>query len=715
MKSQIQSQSQKSLNKPYTIYNLKFKDSFEQLSEEEKCYAYYLTKACWASRPIVLFQTSYEAPGLFIIFQTFFCSFPSFGEIKKTLLKNDITDINYKKFMHYASEFYSCYGNFYNSKKKFIPQLSDKEFEDILKISPKFDKISAIWELIKYIIYDNSPNMCTINLEENNGKNCYYFGGIKAEQIKKVDEKLCQKEISLLNTRIFMLNSNKVLVLIGSIEEKQEALDDEIILLKGEFSSFLKEVNENLEKAKKYVNNDLEKEILEDYINFFKTGNIENHKESQRKWVKDNLPLIDFNMGWLEPFTDPMGKRGYFESWVGISDKEKTQKYIQLINMFPQLITELPWDENFEIEEHNSVDFSAFDVLYYGKSFCPLGKCFPKYQDIRNDYGVKISALINALPNFNFQQNENEYLFCETKDIEIINNFGKQAVSIVSACKELLGHCTGKLFKIISDNGQEQKFNFNPDLINPLTGKVIDTFYKKNETFEERFGEISSLLEECRSQLIGLYFGSKFCIQELFHINECDNKEVSYTIWLIYFRIGIIGLNFYDEDKKEWQSPIIQAAFIFTTYILKNQTEGEEIIKVEVIEKEKEKTVEFHINVNREMILCSGNEILAKLLTKLHIWKCLGDVDSTKNFIKEYSIVDEKFLKIKKLIDKNIIPKKFFLYNNLFQSDDGSIIYKEYPDDLEGFIESNIDRYKMDYNDYVYNQWVKYATNFIKV
>ena len=243
------------------IQNVDFKESFEQLSEEEKNYIYYLSKACWAGQPIVLFQTSYESPALFIIFQLFFSSFKEISEIKCTLLKNNISDVSYNSFIKYAAYFYSNFGN-YRLKKKFIPSLNMNDFEAILKISPNFGDIRSIWDIIKYIIYDDSDNICYINLEEKNGKNCYYLGGIKKEQILKVDEVLKKNNYSLLNTRLFILNSSKVVVLIGSIEEKQVKLNDDIILLYGEYSSFLKKINEYLENAKNITSKDTEKEII---------------------------------------------------------------------------------------------------------------------------------------------------------------------------------------------------------------------------------------------------------------------------------------------------------------------------------------------------------------------------------------------------------------------------------------------------------------------
>ena len=697
----------KELLKYYSIQNIDFKESFEQLSDEEKSYIYFLSKACWAGQPIVLFQTSYESPALFIIFQTFFSSFEDFSKIKSTLLKNNISDINYNGFIKYAAYFYSNFGNYTPNKKKFFPSISLKDFQSILEFSTSFKDIKSIWDIIKYIIYDSSENVININLEEKNGKNCYYFGGIKEEQIKKTDKTLKKNNLSLLNTRLFLLNSSKIVSLIGSIEEKQVTLDDEIILLYGEYSSFLKRINDNLEEAKKFITNDTEKEIINEYINFFKTGEIEKHKESQKNWVKENSS-IDFNFGWIETVIDPMGVRGLFEGFVGISDNFRSQKYEQFVNLIPQLTSELPWDENFE-KEKNSIQFKSMEVISFGRNGCPYGKCLPKYYDIKEELGVKNILFYNASPNFNSK--ENDYFFYEDKDKELLLNFGKQATNILTSIKQLMGYGSGKLFRVKKNlETNEEESNFDRELINPITGKVIDKYYLDDETFEERFTTIASVLDECRSLLIGLYFSGNESIQDLFYVNKADFKNVTYSIWLLIFTQVIFGLDSYNEKNKNWGHPYIQASWILTKYILENQKEGEEIIKIDLTELEKDS---FKIQLNKEMILCSSNEILSKFLLKIHIWKCTGDVESATECINHYSEIDDNFLKIKKIIEKKDEHSLLYLYHNLIEQE-GTISYKEYQENLEGIIESNLDRFGTDYNKEVYDQWVKYATNFIK-
>lgn len=164
-------------------------------------------------------------------------------------------------------------------KKKFFPEFnkseqdSQKIFDNILKTSSRFAEFSSIWQIIKFIIFDKSDNVINIDLEEKEGKNCYYLGGIKKEQIQSTDGLLLSKKMSLLNTRLFYYNS-QVITLIGSVNEKQENIDKDNILLYDEFSPFLKIINENLEKAKEHTIKDAEKELIKDYIDFFTNGDI---------------------------------------------------------------------------------------------------------------------------------------------------------------------------------------------------------------------------------------------------------------------------------------------------------------------------------------------------------------------------------------------------------------------------------------------------------
>ena len=738
-------QNIKPINKKISIININFNESFEQLTEEEKNYLYYLTQACWTGQIIDLFQTSYESPALFMIFQMFFGSFEKIDDLENQIIKKDeqITPEMINNFLEYAAKFYSNFGNYTIKKKKFFPEFNKSEsesqaiFENILKTSTRYTEFSSIWQIIKCIIFDKSENVINIDLEEKEGKNCYYLGGIKKEQIQSTDGFLLSKDISLLNTRLFYYNS-QVITLIGSITEKQENCDNDIVLLYGEFAPFLKIITDNLKKAKEHTTKDAEGELIEDYIKFFTDGDIKYHKESQKKWVELdsqgdkgwNEIDIDYNIGWNEVDMDPLSARGLFEGFVGFTDNFMSKKYEQIINIISQLIKELPWPQDFnESDEDNEkkiIEFKSFEIICFAKKGCPYGKTLPNYTDIKKQPGVKNFIFSNVFPNF--KEIEDNYYYLNQKDKELIINFYQPAIKIMTSLKFLIGYNIGKLFKYEKNQEtNEEIYNFDKNIINPLTNKVIENFenlYKKDENIENRFQYNTLIINECISTLVSLYLCGNESVQEIFYVNKIDNKSVTHACWLLFFTQVISNLNSYNEKEKFWILEQGQIGWIIFNYILSEQKESEELIKIELDETDKEKEKEkeekdkekksFKLIINKELFTDSVNDIISKLLQRLYIDKCLGNVEDALEIINKYSIIDkEKILEVKKIIEKDVENTPLYLFHNL-KMVENKVVYTSYKNNKEGIIQSNLERFGDRFNKEIYNQWVKYATNFLK-
>jgi len=738
-------QNIKPINKKISIININFNESFEQLTEEEKNYLYYLTQACWTGQIIDLFQTSYESPALFMIFQMFFGSFEKIDDLENQIIKKDeqITPEMINNFLEYAAKFYSNFGNYTIKKKKFFPEFNKSEsesqaiFENILKTSTRYTEFSSIWQIIKCIIFDKSENVINIDLEEKEGKNCYYLGGIKKEQIQSTDGFLLSKDISLLNTRLFYYNS-QVITLIGSITEKQENCDNDIVLLYGEFAPFLKIITDNLKKAKEHTTKEAEGELIEDYIKFFTDGDIKYHKESQKKWVELdsqgdkgwNEIDIDYNIGWNEVDMDPLSARGLFEGFVGFTDNFMSKKYEQIINIIPQLIKELPWSQDFnESDEDNEkkiIEFKSFEIICFAKKGCPYGKTLPNYTDIKKQPGVKNFIFSNVFPNF--KEIEDNYYYLNQKDKELIINFYQPAIKIMTSLKFLIGYNIGKLFKYEKNQEtNEEIYNFDKNIINPLTNKVIENFenlYKKDENIENRFQYNTLIINECISTLVSLYLCGNESVQEIFYVNKIDNKSVTQACWLLFFTQVISNLNSYNEKEKFWILEQGQIGWIIFNYILSEQKESEELIKIELDETDKEKEKEkeekdkekksFKLIINKELFTDSVNDIISKLLQRLYIDKCLGNVEDALEIINKYSIIDkEKILEVKKIIEKDVENTPLYLFHNL-KMVENKVVYTSYKNNKEGIIQSNLERFGDRFNKEIYNQWVKYATNFLK-
>lgn len=110
---------------------------------------------------------------------------------------------------------------------------------------------------------------------------------------------------------------------------------------------------------------------------------MEAHKDSQRAWIKDKGPIVESNMGWIESYIDPTNKRAYYEGWVAIVDKVKSEKYQNFVAKGDTVVPLFPWPAEFEKDKFLSPDFTSLDIICFATNGCPLGINIPNYDDIR--------------------------------------------------------------------------------------------------------------------------------------------------------------------------------------------------------------------------------------------------------------------------------------------------------------------------------------------
>lgn len=140
--------------------------------------------------------------------------------------------------------------------------------------------------------------------------------------------------------------------------------------------------------------------MVQKYIEHYENGSIETHKDSQRKWIADKGPVVESNMGWIETYLDPENMRAYFEGWVAVVDKVKSQKFQNLVTKSEVIIPMLPWPKEMEKENFLAPDFTMLEVISFATTGTPLGINIPNYDDIRDNEGFKNVFLGNSMATY---------------------------------------------------------------------------------------------------------------------------------------------------------------------------------------------------------------------------------------------------------------------------------------------------------------------------
>ena len=113
-----------------------------------------------------------------------------------------------------------------------------------------------------------------------------------------------------------------------------------------------------MRKAEKEALNEIEQKMTNEYARVLATGSIEAFKESQRFWIKDQKPMVETNIGFIETYRDPHGVRGEWEGFVAMVNLERTKAFGKLVEAASSFIPRLPWSTDFEKDTFLSPDFT---------------------------------------------------------------------------------------------------------------------------------------------------------------------------------------------------------------------------------------------------------------------------------------------------------------------------------------------------------------------
>lgn len=261
------------------------------------------------------------------------------GDWNTLAQKTQVSSENLRFFLEYAAQFLGNCGNYKGfGDSKFIPRLPLSALEALASITSEtkaaFQKANGTGGGF----YETSEqSMMHLGYPASGHMTTYYPDSptITKGEITSIGDLMEKKGLALENTRIRKTASGDFELLIASGVSNPPARDRDLgevdtfelegslkgktlRLVYGDYKEEMAKISHSIKQAEKNAANDNQKRMLESYARSFGAGSIEAFKESQRVWVKDQKPVLETNLGFVETYRDPHGVRGEWEGLIAL-------------------------------------------------------------------------------------------------------------------------------------------------------------------------------------------------------------------------------------------------------------------------------------------------------------------------------------------------------------------------------------------------------------
>ncbi|KAJ7063296.1 aflatoxin-detoxifizyme [Mycena amicta] len=714
---------------------LEVKQSFDLLSATEKRYTFFVSQAAWAGARIIQNQWTPFASDLYDLLILVFSDGDKLANLEGLKQKAGLSSDDFEGLLQYASQTLSNLVNFKTfGFTKIIPRPDLQQFESLVEASANAAQAASLWSKartprspfvdvltmiqLKEHIYATTPEASlSIGKPSEGHVSNYYLGSepITDDEVASIQAATEKLGIDTLNTRVKKDSNTSFTLLIASAEiqpettvdlgknatlkiqygDMQEHLSKAILYLEeARFISLFEQCHLTAHiQAKKHTRNENQTKMIEGYIQILQVWLYTRPQGcisalGQRCWARCRVL-----------YRDPYGNRAEWEGFTAIVDKALSAKYEKLVDDAPHFIDGLPWGKDFEVDVFRKPDFTALQVVSFATGGIPAGinvrdtvpagvvQMFfqiPNYYEIRESLGMFSVSLANVLAA---KAPGEELTFIHPEDAALYNEWDSRAFELQVANHELLGHGSGKLFQEYADG----KKNFSPEnVINPLTGKSVTSWYRPGQSPGTVLGEVSSSMEECRAESVALYLASNLEILKIFKYTEKkDIEEIQVVSFLLMARAGVRALEYYDPATKKHGQAHMQARLGIMQHLLRSG-----LVKLEEVRGQDGALENLFVRVDRERVLAEGKQVMASLLIELQVRKSTADGTGARQYYTDLTTPMDVFTsEVRDLVLEKKLARKIFVQPNLFIDSNHDIVtLKEYPLTPAGVIESFIER-----------------------
>lgn len=561
---------------------------FEDLSQRQRLFVYYLTEAALAGRDILWDQNCRYNLAIRDLLEDVYANY-----------KGDRNDPQFRGFEKYLKQVEFANGiHHHYSMDKFMPEFTP-EF-----LSAQVDKLPRrpenLSELMR-VIFEPSYMAKRVNQAEGQdliatSANNLYGPGVSQREVEEyfaaVKDTTSTTPVSYgLNTRII---------------KKDGRIVEEPYRIGGLYDAALRRIVDNLEKASQYADSPEQQAVIRKLIDYYHTGDLRKFDEYSIMWVEDTTPRVDFINGFIESYGDPLGMTGSWESIVNFKDLEASHRTETIAGNAQWFEDHSPVDPRFRKDKVKGVSAKVITAaILAGDSYpaTPIGINLPNANWIRAAHGSKSVTLENitrAYDEASHGNGFNEEFVIDKPTADLLDKYLFITDNLHTDLHECLGHGSGRLLPGV-----------DPDALKAH----------------------GSTLEEARADLFALYYLGD---PKLIELGLLDNPDAYKAEYYKYMLNGLMTQLMRIEPGKDVEEAHMRNRKLIAEWALEK---GKPDNVVELVSKDGK----TYVKINDYARL---RDLFGQLLGEIQRIKSEGDHEAGRNLVETYAVkVDPKLHK----------------------------------------------------------------------
>jgi dipeptidyl-peptidase-3 len=262
------------------------------------------------------------------------------GDWKKLAEQAGVDEQGLTAFLQYAAQFLGNAGNYKSfGDSKFIPRCDESVFAALAAVSPEAEKH---YKATNGAIFSaDKPGLLHLGFTDEGHLTTYYPDSptITKDEITAVNKWMEDRGLLPENTRVRKTADGVFEILIasavtsvppkgGDIGSQTEFVVTDgplegktIKLVYGDYSKEMSLISDYIRAAAENADNETQEKMHLAYGESFETGSLYAFKDSQRHWIRDQGPMVECNIGFIETYRDPAGVRGEWEGFAAVVNR----------------------------------------------------------------------------------------------------------------------------------------------------------------------------------------------------------------------------------------------------------------------------------------------------------------------------------------------------------------------------------------------------------